>query len=236
MALSTQANARTVLVLGKSGGGKSTVANKILGNTLGTFFVAKSLGSQTSDISCKQVVLLHSHREYVIKVIDTMGLFDTAMGKSGNKEVVNIVKRYLLKEIPEGVNLILFVCRQGRWTNEEQETFDCFNASFRDTVKDISALVFTGCENLDERERKKLMADFTTDSTGKRTEITTRMSKGIYTVGFPDICSAPPALKDGYKVIADQDQEKLRQLVYSCSERQLSKEFVKASFWDKMKM
>lgn len=230
------ATERVVVVLGKTGAGKSTVANKILGpNSKDYFEVATSFTStktEAKSISNDGLQDPETKKTFNVKVIDTKGLFDTDEGEAGNMDILQSVKEFFLKEAPKGVNLILFVCKHGRWTEEEQKVFDYLSSNFEDVVHDYSALVFTGCEDQDKSCRERVVIDFTNDPT--RRVIANLMGKGIYTVGFPDTSRSPSVLKSGYESVAKEDQKELHHLVYTCYDKCLSAEFIKQSFWEKL--
>lgn len=218
---------RNVVVLGKCGAGKSTVANNIVGHDV--FTVGSSLGSVTEKPSHTEVIATGKDgTQYNFKVIDTVGLFD--MQKT-NKATINSVKSYFKKRVPEGVNLVLFVFKHGRFTPEEKETFDYIIKNFRKEISGISALVVTSCEDLDEEGREKVKKEFS--SNASTTDLASFMGKGIFTVGFPDLKNVKEKYREDYKADAEQDAEVLRELVYECSELRLSQEMFQESFWSK---
>ena len=68
---------RNVVVVGKTGGGKCTVANKILGQVK---FVVKNVAAGVTlnvEAHCCCLDDESSHTVYSFKVVDTVGLFDT---------------------------------------------------------------------------------------------------------------------------------------------------------------
>ena len=119
---------RNVVVVGKTGAGKSTVANKVLGQE--KFTVKNVAGSVTLDVEahCCYLDDKSSQTRYNLKVIDTVGLFDT---KVKNDAAIKKMKNFFQNECPGGVNLVLFVCRKGRFTEEERSTFDYIMKNLR---------------------------------------------------------------------------------------------------------
>ena len=107
---------RNVVVLGKSGASKSTVANNIIGQS--AFKVGDSLASVMQKATHTEVFLTASATQYNLKMVDTVGLFDM---KINNKAIVDRVRTYFQKKVPEGVNLVLFVFRKGRYTPKDKE-------------------------------------------------------------------------------------------------------------------
>lgn len=224
---------RNVVVLGKTGGGKSTVANKIL-ETSPTqkqpFVVSdrKVTDSATARANAAITYLKTTDGcQYYIKVIDTVGLFDTK-GKT-NKEILDATKQYIRDQIPDGVNLVLFIYRQGRWTKEEQDTFDFITKNFRNEISSISALVITGCDGYDKPQKEDVIKDFTES----KPKIAGFMEKGIHPVGFPDLTKLKPKLKALYEEDARNDQEELRRLIYSCDDKKLSREIMGETIWER---
>ena len=102
-----------------------------------------------------------------------------------DKHLIHEMKKHMVARAPEGLSLIIFIFRNGRFTEEEKTVFQIISSNFTDYIKDISCLVITGCDGLNKESRSKIITDFKTDPlTEKFAEI---MTKGIYTVGFPKI-------------------------------------------------
>lgn len=223
---------RNVIVLGKTGTGKSTVANKIAGDN--NFDIAKTLKSATSKVSHCEATTQDpkSNIRYDFKIIDTIGLFDTSIDdKKNNDQIMKEIKEYLNDVIPEGITLVLFIFRQGRYTQEEQETFKFITENFRGDISEISALVITNCENEDDDARQDIIDDF--KKTAKQTA--TFMEKGIYAVGFPDITTMKPKLRAVFEDDIERDTEKLRELVKRAGEMRLGKKLFEQTFWERVK-
>ena len=53
----------------------------------------------------------------------------------------------------------MFVFKRGRFTTQERATFDYFIKHFKD-IKDISALVMTGYQSLNDDARKREIEEF----------------------------------------------------------------------------
>ena len=158
-------NERCVVLLGKSGAGKSTVANQLVGcDTLSSntepapFRVATEvLQSVTREVTHVKFELQQDTKKYQITVIDTVGLFDTEL--EGNDIIFDKIEEYFEKEIT-GVNIILFVFKQGRMTAEEKEVFTFLDTTLKEEMSPISALVVTGCENKNHKARGDLVDEF----------------------------------------------------------------------------
>jgi GTP-binding protein EngB required for normal cell division len=214
---------RNVVVVGKSGAGKSTVANKIIGSTV--FRVADSLGSVTKRQTHAQVGMHFGNVEYRMKVVDAVGLFDTGKDKSDNQAIMDEIKHYFTEKFPEGINLVLFIFKKGRFTQEERETFDFIIREFREAVSEMSALIITNCENMGKKAREEYIMDFR--SRPATADIANFMGKGIYAVGFPDLSHMEEDDEDMMLVLskkAEKDVQQLRELVFGSREMTLGKD------------
>ena len=201
-----QSTTRSVMVVGKTGAGKSTVSNAIVGeNPL--FKVSGSVSSCTDKCKHCDVEYTEGDTQYRLRVIDTVGLFDT--GPQTNKETIEELKQYLLDNFSKGINLILFVLREGRFTFEERNTFKFLQQNFCEEISAISALVLTNCEMKDEATRSKIIQEFRSNEMTKPTA--EFLKAGIYPVGFPsaeDLSKFPPALASYFEVSIHKDRQK----------------------------
>lgn len=211
---------RNVVVVGKTGSGKSTVANYILSTGDDEFEVSASFKSVTQRVSHADTVLTYDSGIYSVTVLDTVGLFDTGM--LSNKKIMDEVQDYAHKHAPDGVNLVLFVMKKGRYSPEEKQAFDYISERLGRNISAVSALVLTHCDNEDEEARQSLVEDFTTgDMTSKMASC---MEKGIYTVGFPDTGKMKQKMLALMQEDIEDDRQTLLKLIASCSEREFTKE------------
>ncbi|XP_020911055.1 immune-associated nucleotide-binding protein 3 [Exaiptasia diaphana] len=222
---------RNVIVIGKTGTGKSTVANKIAG--YGNFDVFHTSQSGTPKVSHCETTMddPETNVRYDFKVIDTIGLFDHRLSlyhKIMNKEIMDRIKVYLNDVIPEGITLVMFVFRKGRFTQEEEDTFNYITENFRNDISEISTLVITNCENDDDEGRQDIIEDFT-----KSQRATANfMKKGIHAVGFPDIQKVKQKLRAAFQEDIEKDTEKLRDLVKKADEMRLGKKLFEPTIWE----
>ena len=223
---------RNFIVLGKTGVGKSTVANKILEvhDKKDPFEVSKDkvLSGVTKTLSSAMTMLEVSDGYcYVVQGVDTVGLFDN----ESNDDDIEKVKRFCIEQMT-GLNLVIFVFRLGCWTGEEKNAFDILTKKFANhELSNICALVITGCDGMTESKREAIKKEFTEND-----DIKKFMKKGIYTVGFPNRSNLEPAVYEAYKTAQEKDQEILRNLVYSCNEKKfltdnLKPEDLESSSW-----
>lgn len=222
---------RNIVVLGKSGSGKSTIANRIVGDEV--FRVARSVNGVTKRPQYEETEYCKDDILYKIKMMDTVGLFDPSRDKD-NKSIVREAKHFFRKNAPEGISLVLFVLREGRFTPEEKDTFSILAKNFhREKVNEISALIVTNCENYDQEERETLKRDLRESALTK--SMCEFMHKGIFTVGFPALKTAKVAAKPVFAESALEDAETLRDLVRKCEDKMiLTEEILSDSFWEKV--
>ena len=218
---------RNVVVVGKTGGGKSTVANKVLG--LEKFAIKNVANSVTSEVEahCSTFYDQSSRTRYNFKVIDTIGVFDT---KQKNDDVIAKIKTFFRKDSPEGINLVLFVFRKGRFTDEERRTFDYIIGNFSDQISDFSALVLTCCEGQTDAANQEFHASFEEEAS----DIVSFMKRGIYMVGFPDISKIKPEMKQVMEEETKEKAEMLRKVVMKADKKCLGKEMFELTFWEKV--
>ena len=217
---------RNILILGRTGVGKSTVGNKIGSET---FDVLASALPCTTKPEYTTFNLRRQGTTYVVKVIDTVGLFD---GKKDHKRVIVETKDYLQDKFREGISLVLFVMKQGRYDEAEKKSFNFIIDNLQKYVAEISALVITGCETLGKTKREDIVKEFKTLEDTKH--VAKFMQKGIFTVGFPDltVMDDDDPLRMGLQTKMEADTDALRGLVASAKKMKLSRELFDDKWWE----
>ena len=203
------ANKRSVVVFGVSGCGKSTICNKLLGEY--KFDIVEGFSTGTTEMSEGTKEVDYGDKKLNITVIDTVGLSDahrpTDDGISAIQQKIKAIG---------GLNLILFVIKFQRLTDAETKVLKIIDENMKGTINAYSAVVITGCENLDEVDRSKAVEKLQRDSLTKN--LAASMAKGIYTVGFPDTKIYPETVKSYFNGVMESDREKLLKLVYEAKQ------------------
>ena len=177
---------RCVVLLGKSGAGKSIVANHLVGHDP-LSLDEPPFADEAREVKHETVEFMWENDLYRVTVVDTPGLFFPRL-------IYDRIVQYV-REIKLRIDLILFVLKKGRFTQEEKAMFSLIMEKFRENqsaivgcpkeISSISAVVVTGCETLTTAAQEELVRKFKVDSVTR--EIASQMGMGIYPVGFPNV-------------------------------------------------
>ncbi|XP_030285683.1 GTPase IMAP family member 7-like [Sparus aurata] len=138
-------NERRIVILGKTGAGKSSLANTIFGEEL--FSPDDTLNSGT--IQCQSET--KSLKGKRITVIDTPGLFDTDRSEEELKrEIVRCIT-----ECAPGPHAFLIVLKVERFTKHEQEVINQIQEYFSEEAFKYATVVFTHGNQLPEGKKIK---------------------------------------------------------------------------------
>ena len=194
---------RNVVILGKMGTGKRTLANHIVDEPIFTEPIFTE-PNRHSDNKVHYGEKWTQNMLYRILIVHTGGL--------QTDPLIQHIRQHF-----ERIHLIILVTRIGRFTSKNCRSLVCAVESLRRRANCLCALVITHCDDLTDEALKNIVIEFQGVCHRDAPKVEAFVGNSIYTVGFRSVSSNKQLCQQRIA----KDEKAIRQLVKS-SEHSLS--------------
>ena len=208
--------ARNILIIGKTGAGKASIANAILDSNVFNVGTAIQSSTRKSDDTVTVKERPAGGYNYKIALVDTVGVRDN-QGRRLNQQIEKRISEALKRFV--SLSMIILVFKLERFTPQERESFQNVISVLKSSFKDpssITALVVTNCEQKDSQAKEEIRRDLALYGTATA-EVVQFAQKGTFLVGLPKISEIPLALKQHYEQSVKDDEQRLKELAKKAS-------------------
>lgn len=208
---------RNVVVVGRTGVGKSMLVNQILGGPY--VKVRTGVDPETKKVQIIQGILEFNKNRYFAKIIDTVGFNDSSKRVKSDTEIVEEITS-TIREI-KSIHLIIFVFKKESY-HKDITMLRLLTNAFEGTLYEISAAVITHFDDyIREGEKNKLLQNREIGDFFKK------MAKGVHFVSFPDLGKMYKTTKDAKEKVIDEDGKNMCKLIAESEKSKLPLELFK---------
>jgi GTP-binding protein EngB required for normal cell division len=208
-------NHKNILLIGRTGNGKSTLANVIINKNDNFEEIFRESGGSTSKTREIKEEVFETNK-IKCRVIDTPGLGDTSLSRV--KTLQEIAKVY--DKVKNGLSQILFVS-SGRFTPEETETYNLLKEIlFDEDITKYTTIIRTKFDNFeDEEECKKDVKSLFAEKNKAITEMLESCNKKIIHVDNPPINIVGNERRTKARIVLNKESRNLsRKKLLKCLE------------------
>lgn len=207
---------RGVVIIGKAGVGKATIANAIIGEEI--FEVLNPVKSMTREAKSVAKSTTVGRYQYRFLLYDTVAQHKSAVQ---NEPTVRSFFSKLEKEfIKDGFGLLVFVLRYGQESEIECDVFRRIIGRLKKNASECCALVVTGCEFLSTSAKASYLEKLCKNE--MTSPVATFMEKDrILLVSLPDMDEFEADMQEIYSTKKEISRNDLRALVHSPEARRL---------------
>ena len=200
---------KTIVLLGKAGVGKSTIARHIFKDDAERFPNTGSVGSTTRKARLYDSVHslslggsdVENRTKVRVVIIDTNSLH-------GRK--YDLIMNQLRKPLSK-VSTVFFVLKYGRVTEEDCKPFEEIIQRLPANIFGVCHLVVTGCEGQDEAARMNAADLYKSDPMTHN--LCQSVKEKIHFVGFPDLDGLVPMMRELYTEGIEKDELAIQKIV-----------------------